>query len=337
MDVVLVTHPSSLLHDAGWGHPERPERIEAAVAGVRSSGLDVTELTADPAGSGALQRVHDERYVSMIERFCAAGGGRLDADTRVVADSWEAAIHSAGAGLTALAALSGRPDAAAFVATRPPGHHALRDTAMGFCIFNNIAVAASSLREAGRRVAIVDWDVHHGNGTQAMFYDDPGLLYVSLHQWPFYPLTGSIDEVGSGPGEGTTVNVPWPAGTGGAAYHDAMRRLVLPIIDEFAPDDLLVSAGYDAHRDDPLAGLRLEAPDYGAMAAALRDRLGGIRTVFFLEGGYDLAAIADSVSETLRGTAGGVEIPASGSPSARCAEIVDSMAVRFAHWYDALR
>jgi acetoin utilization deacetylase AcuC-like enzyme len=337
MEVLLVSHPSALAHDAGRGHPERPARIEAALAGARGSGLPITELAAERIDPATLELVHDADYIEMVEQFCLSGGGAFDPDTRVVAESWEAALHSAGGGLTALDALADRPDAAAFVAMRPPGHHALRAAAMGFCLFNNIAVAAKKLVEEGRRVAIVDWDVHHGNGTQRMFYDDPNVLYVSLHQSPFYPGTGWETEVGEGAGEGTVVNLAWPAGTSGATYHDAMERVVLPILEGFAPDDLLVSAGYDAHRRDPLADMRLEDDDYRLMAAAVRHRLGTIRTVFFLEGGYDLEAIAGSVAETLRGTAGGSPSAGPHDVPPHNALITEALRRRLSRWYEPLR
>jgi acetoin utilization deacetylase AcuC-like enzyme len=307
VSVLLVTHESSLDHDSGHGHPERPERLAAVIAGIRSSGCDVIEIEAPLVEFGDLTVVHDAEYVDAIERFCASGGGYLDADTHVGPGSWVAALRSAGAGLAAVQALEQGSADAAFVATRPPGHHALAGHAMGFCVFNNIAVVAASLTSLGDRVAIVDWDVHHGNGTQDMFYDDPEVLYLSLHESPMYPGTGRLGERGTAGGVGKTLNMPLPAGTTGAVYRWLIDTVVLPSLGEFEPDWLLVSAGYDAHRSDPLARILLESDDYGAMAGSLRSAVEGGRTVFFLEGGYDLEALEASAAATLRGHSGLLE------------------------------
>ena len=304
MRVGLVTHPSSLEHRGPAAHPERPDRIGAAVAGVEQSSLTTVALTADAVERDALLRVHDRAFVDALELFCAEGGGAIDLDTYAVEDSWLAAIHAAGAGATAVNALRSGAADVGFVAMRPPGHHAERGRAMGFCLFNNVAIGASTLTSEGQRVAIVDWDVHHGNGTQNLFAEDPEALYVSLHQHPFYPGTGSAAEIGDGPGEGTTINIPMPEGAGGADYREAMARIVLPVVEQFAPDWLLVSAGYDAHANDPLAGIRLTDGDYAAMSSGLAPLISPGRTVFFLEGGYDLAAVRDSVAGTLDGHAG---------------------------------
>jgi acetoin utilization deacetylase AcuC-like enzyme len=304
MNTVLVTHPSSLLHLGPPDHPERPERVGAAVAGVRASGSGVVEVTARVASREDLLRVHSRGFVDRIEAFCAAGGGQLDVDTYAVRDSWDAARFAAGAGLTAVEAISSGEASAGFAAVRPPGHHADRDHAMGFCIFNNVAVTAASLVGRGERVAIVDWDVHHGNGTQDIFFRSPDVLYLSLHRSSFYPGTGRIEEVGRGLGTGANVNIPLPVGSGGETYRDAFARLVVPIVEQFDPDWVLVSAGYDAHRDDPLGGMRLTADDYRMMGGAVGAVADRTNTVFFLEGGYDLAAITESVAATLEGFAG---------------------------------
>jgi acetoin utilization deacetylase AcuC-like enzyme len=304
VNVALITHDAGFLHDAGYGHPERPARMEAARAGVKESGLDVVTREAPEATRAELGRVHDPGYIDGIERLCRSGGGRLDPDTRAGSDSWEAALRSAGAGLEAVRTLQSEQAEVGFVVMRPPGHHALAARAMGFCLFNNIAVTARALEAQGERVVILDWDVHHGNGTQDTFYADPDVLYVSFHESPFYPGTGSIAETGTGPAVGTTVNFPFPAGTGGAPYREALSTVVGGLVDRYQPDWLLVSAGYDAHFADPLAGMRLEAADFGAMANLLRGWVPAYRTIFFLEGGYDLDAIRTSVAATLRGVSG---------------------------------
>lgn len=304
MRVLVASHESSMRHDTGTRHPERPERLAAVRRGIEDSGLAVEELEAPPMGIEALSLVHDPGYVRMIEEFCSRGGGALDMDTVVSPDSWEAALRSAGA-VTALVEALGdeRDDATGFALTRPPGHHASSNRAMGFCIFNNVALAARAISSGGGRVAILDWDVHHGNGTQALVGPDPAILYVSVHQSPFYPFEGHLSDIDA-PAEGTTVNIPVPAGTAGDAYRIAWSELVIPVLDEFDPDWVLVSAGFDAHSSDVLAELRLEASDYGRMAAILAEHHPPRRVVFALEGGYDLIALRDCTSATLLGMAG---------------------------------
>lgn len=303
MRVLLITHAASLAHDNGWGHPERPERIGAITNGVRESGLEVVDVEAPRASREELELVHHPAYVDMIESACRDGGLRLDPDTRVVPASWEATLRSAGAGRAAIAGLRDGAAAVAYIATRPPGHHALAARAMGFCIFNNIAIAAAGLADAGERVAIVDWDVHHGNGTQDVFYDDPRVLYVSVHEDRFYPGTGAASETGWGDGMGTTLNLPLPAGTDGAVYRWLFQEVVAPKVERFRPGWMLVSCGYDAHAADPLADMRLEAGDYGQLAGRLSALVPPGRTVFFLEGGYDLDALRSSAGATLSGHA----------------------------------
>jgi acetoin utilization deacetylase AcuC-like enzyme len=281
-------------HDPG-PHPERPARYDAVLEAVRASGTPMRE--AAPAGDEALARVHDPAHLEAVERLCTFGGGRLDPDTVVSHRSFDAARAASGAAVAAVdAALAG--DGAALCCGRPPGHHAERDRAMGFCIVNHVAVAAAHARAAGaERVAILDWDAHHGNGTQAIFWDDPAVLYVSLHQWPFYPGTGARGECGGGAGEGATVNVPLPAGTSRTAFLEAFHEQALPAVTAFAPDLLIVSAGYDAAAADPLTDLGLDASAFGEMAAAVAGI--GPGPVFVLEGGYDLDALRDGVAATL--------------------------------------
>ncbi len=335
MRVVLVSHESSLEHDTGVGHPERPARIPAVIEGVRSSGLEIVDLAAPEATVATLTVVHDPDYVAAIERFCAAGGGALDPDTVAHARSWEAALRSAGAGPAAVDALQNGAGEVAFVATRPPGHHAMPARAMGFCLFNNIAITARMLANSGGRVAIVDWDVHHGNSTQDVFYADPAVLYLSMHEFPAYPGTGWLHECGSGDGTGTTLNLPWPTATGGLAYRWGFDRLFVPILHQFEPDWLLISSGYDAHVADPLAGIRLVAGDYRFMAGRLADVVPPRRTVVFLEGGYDLAALRESSAATLRGFAEGADDEAVADPGrGPAAEIAQAVMVEAGRFWE---
>ena len=257
-------------------------------------------LPRRPATVGELERVHPGPYLQHLERVCSEGGGALDPDTRVSSESWTAAVCAAGAGLAAIEALDRSEGAAAFLALRPPGHHALATRAMGFCLLNNVAVSAAALADRGERVCILDWDAHHGNGTQDIFYEDPRVLYVSWHQWPLYPGTGRLDETGEGAGSGTTCNLPLPPGATGDVYLAAFDEVVGPLVERFAPTWVLVSAGYDAHRADPLTGLALSAGDFAdltARVAALAPVPG--RLVCFLEGGYDLDALRRSVAATV--------------------------------------
>lgn len=306
MRSVLVTHPSSLEHVSPHQHPERPERLAAAIEGVLSSDVETQRVEARAATREELLAVHESEFLDQLQRFCVEGGGSIDPDTYAVERSWDAARYAAGAGLTAIEAIERGDANVGFAVVRPPGHHAENDRTMGFCLINNVAVSAASLVGRGRRVAIIDWDVHHGNGTQEMFFHSPTVLYVSLHHSPFYPGTGRLQEVGSGLGIGTTVNIPVIGGSDGSVYREAFSRIVLPILDQFGPDWLLVSAGYDGHTADPLGGMELVADDYGAMAAALGEEMQRTNTVFYLEGGYDLQAIRESVTATLDGFAYGL-------------------------------
>lgn len=307
MSVLLVTHESSLNHRTPLGHPERADRLGAVVEGVRSAGISVVELLAPAVDRELLELIHTRAYIDQVHMFCLNGGGGLDEDTYVVPESFDAALHAAGAGPCAVDALEAGAADAAFIAVRPPGHHAERSSAMGFCLFNNVAVTAAYLRSLGRRVAIVDWDVHHGNGTQGMFYRDPDVLYVSLHEFPLYPGTGWVDERGDGPGAGRTINVPLPGGTSADAYLAAFGRIVAPVVKQFDPDWILISNGYDAHRLDPLGGLMLEAEDFGSMASWAVDQVPKARVIATLEGGYNLGALAESSRATVEGLAGEAE------------------------------
>jgi acetoin utilization deacetylase AcuC-like enzyme len=292
------------LVDAGHedpGHPERPERLTAVLAGVGDLHLDDDLVVAAPysATRAELARVHDTIDLDKLGAFCYEGGGALDADTYATYDSWSIAQLAAGAGLSVVEEMERHRDAVGFVAVRPPGHHALRDHAMGFCLLNNIAIVAAALRSRGERVAIIDWDVHHGNGTQAIFWNDPNVLFVSTHQWPLYPGSGGAREIGGMDALGLTVNIPLSPGATGDVLLQGFDEIAMPVIDDFAPTWVLVSAGYDGHRADPLANLELSSGDFARIA----DRVAGFsspgRLALFLEGGYNLQALRGSVAATL--------------------------------------
>ena len=306
MAVGFVWHDACLLHDNGPGHPERPERLRAIRAHLERRGLlaRLSPITPEPCPIDRLERVHTPAYVEAIRRACARAPLSLDPDTGVVPASWDAALLSAGGALAACDAVVAGRVRSAFVCTRPPGHHAERDRAMGFCLFNNVAVAARYLQDAHglRRVAILDWDVHHGNGTQHLFETDDTVLYASTHQFPFYPGTGAASERGRGRGAETTINVPLRAGSGDADILRAFRDTILPAVEAFGPDAILISAGFDAHRDDPLAALEVTEAGYAgltAMVRAIAERHSDGRVVSLLEGGYDLRALGASVEAHL--------------------------------------
>jgi acetoin utilization deacetylase AcuC-like enzyme len=295
--LVVTAHPELDQHDAGAGHPERHGRLEAAVEGLRGLDLgdDIDWLPPRAAAIEELSVVHDLGYLDALADLSAAGGGRLDPDTAASAGSWETARLTAGAGLAAVDALAAGRGRAAFVMGRPPGHHAARAVGMGFCLVNNVAVAAAGLSRQGQRVAVIDWDVHHGNGTQDIFWTDPLVLYVSVHQWPLYPGTGRPTERGADAGLGTTVNLPLPPGCTGDTYLALFDEVVAPQVEAFAPDWVLISAGFDAHREDLLAGMSLTAGDFADLTARVAALSRPGRLVLFLEGGYDLSAVRASV------------------------------------------
>ncbi|HEX6585959.1 MAG TPA: histone deacetylase [Solirubrobacterales bacterium] len=299
---LYIRHSSSFQHDTG-GHPENARRliaIEEAMSDRDWLGMELVE--APPAERDQLHRVHGESHVAGIEELAGRGGGAIDLDTVASAGSWEAALHAAGGAIHGVERLL-EWGGFAFCGLRPPGHHAERDRAMGFCLFNNVAVAAAhAVDQCGAdRVLILDWDVHHGNGTEAIFYDSSRVLYVSIHQSPLYPGTGAIADHGSGEGEGHTVNLPVPPGSGPDEFLSLVQHVVAPIGRDWRPGLLCVSAGYDAHRDDPLANCALDEGAYADMAATIRT-LGaelGAPVLLCLEGGYALAPLARSTVATL--------------------------------------
>jgi acetoin utilization deacetylase AcuC-like enzyme len=296
MAMTCYMHEQFEQHDPGYGHPERPQRYAAVRRAVVAAGAPIAE--AQPASREALERVHAPAYLDRVEWFCAEGGGALDADTVVGEVSWPAALRAAGGAIAAVEEVAGGATGA-FSFGRPPGHHAEPGRPMGFCIINSAAVAAAHARDVlgMERVAVLDWDAHHGNGTQAIFYADPSVLYVSLHQYPFYPGSGAASERGSGAGEDATVNLPLAAGCSEEQYLGVFREHALDALRRFGPELLIVSAGFDAHRDDPLCSLGLSSAAFGVMAGDLRDLCGGLALV--LEGGYDLTALETAVASVL--------------------------------------
>jgi acetoin utilization deacetylase AcuC-like enzyme len=306
VSVLFVTHAHYLDHVAGARHPERPARLEAVLEGVRRAEIGEGLVPVEPrrATRAELELVHPADYLDAVERFCAAGGGRIDADTGAGPESYDVAMLAAGAGLAAVEHLDAGGGSAAFCAVRPPCHHALANRSMGFCLFNNVAVTAAALADRGERVLIIDFDAHHGNGTQALFYRDPRVLYVSMHEWPLYPGTGDLDEIGVGDGRGSTLNFPLPAGATGDVYLAAIDEVVVPLVEGWRPTWLLLSAGFDAHRCDPLTGLGLSSGDYADMMNRFVTLADSGRVVAFLEGGYDLEALAESTAATLAALAG---------------------------------
>ena len=301
---VYLSHPASLEHDTG-AHPERPARIAAIEAELaRHEWLGMERVEAPRVAAETLTAVHPERYVRGIEELCLAGGGSIDSDTIVVETSYEAALRAAGGAVRLVDLLCSGAAPTGFSALRPPGHHAEPARAMGFCLFDNVAVAAQHALDAHglERVLVLDWDVHHGNGTNAAFHASPHVLFVSLHEWPLYPGTGPASDVGSGDGLGYTVNLPVPAGAGDALYRSLLEHVVAPLARAYEPQLVLISAGFDAHRDDPLADVELTEGGFAALAGTVRRLAAELEAPVgaVLEGGYDLRALAASTAATLR-------------------------------------
>lgn len=304
MSLSVLHHPACHAHDLpaearGSSHVERPERLDAYRFGLEALDTEIEWRQAVPVETEVLGSVHTSDHVQRVEQACSQGRF-LDADTYARPESWDAARAAAGAAIMiAQQAADGVPGIAM---TRPPGHHATGNQAMGFCLFNNIALAAQALTHEHRTVAIVDIDVHHGNGTQELFFDRDDVLYVSLHQSPFYPGTGLAHETGTGAGEGFTVNLPVPEGTGHAGWLELIDRVVVPVLEAFSPDVLLISAGYDAHREDPVGGLELVAGTFHSALQRFQATVPNLGLI--LEGGYSLEALEACASATVAALVG---------------------------------
>ncbi|QZY00212.1 histone deacetylase family protein [Halobaculum rubrum] len=321
-------------HDTGDRHPENPDRLRAIKEGLkRKHGVEYVE--SDPAPRAAIDAVHDSGYVDEIVDFCASGGGNWDPDTVASDGTWDAARAAAGqAQWAAEEALAGSPGRdTPFALGRPPGHHAVYDDAMGFCFVNNVAVAAQSALDDGDadRVAIFDWDVHHGNGTQDIFLDRGDVLYASIHEDGLYPGTGDETEIGEGDGEGATLNVPLPAGAGDADFLLAIDDLLAPVLDRFDPDLLLISAGFDAHRHDPISRMRVSSEGYALLADRVRTLAGEIDAGlgFVLEGGYGLDTLAEGVAMVHETFDGRPPIEPEKEPEEKSVPLVEDLRERF--------
>jgi len=314
---VFLEHPSSLDHDTG-GHPENVRRLIALAAELERRDYLGYERVLSPAVERAvLERVHPAHYIDAIARISEQGGGQLDEDTLMSPGSYTAALHAAGGAVELVRRLlDGGPGQTGFSAHRPPGHHAVREQAMGFCLFNNVAVATQfALDHYGlERVLILDWDVHHGNGTNDIFWATDQVMFISIHQWPLYPGSGRLSDFGDGAGNGYTVNLPVPPGTDDEAYLSLVDDVVKPLAREYKPQLLLISAGYDAHIEDPLADCAVTDEGFAGMAAQMRDLAGYLDVPLgcVLEGGYAVHALARSVAATMSALLPGVQAPDTG-------------------------
>jgi acetoin utilization deacetylase AcuC-like enzyme len=318
-------------HNPPW-HPERPARSLVALEGLVEAGIaDASvRVPARAATPDELGLVHDRTYLTTMQALCAAGGAALDPDTYVSPGSWETARLAAGAGIVACERLIDGEGDAAFVVARPPGHHAARAKPMGFCIVNTIAVAAAWLADRGERVLIVDWDVHHGNGTQDLFWDDPRVFYASVHGRHLFPGTGKWDEVGGPNARGTNLNVPLPPHATGDVVLSAFDDVLLPQAERFAPTWVLVSAGFDAHRADPIANLSLSAADFALLGERVAALVPRGRLALFLEGGYDLDALRSSAGAAAAAAIGVRHRPEATSSGGPGHDVVTALARRWA-------
>ena len=298
----VVIDPEFLKHEPGQSHPERPERLKVLLDLTRGlHGGDLQILPPRPAKREEVRSSHSSDYIDLIRATSTTNRYALDGDTVTCADSFGTALLAVGGFLRLLDSVAASDFRNGFALVRPPGHHAMRDRAMGFCLFNTMSIGAHHLKRVygAKRILIMDWDVHHGNGTQDSFYQDPSVLYISTHQYPFYPGTGAVEEVGSGKGEGYTVNIPLHAGCGDEDYLRVFTEIVVPIVNKFEPEWILVSAGFDPHQDDPLGGMCVTEKGFGIMASLLLDlaaKHASGKIAFLLEGGYDLGALRNSVA-----------------------------------------
>ena len=332
MSAGYVYNPIYLKHDTGQ-HVEVAARLEAITSYLEKTGLNsqLTLIEPRPATIDEIALVHTREYIKEIEEKATSGGGWLDPDTVMSAGSYEAALYAAGGLIRAVEAVMAGEVSSAFALVRPPGHHATSRQAMGFCLFNNIAIAARyALAEYNlERILIIDFDVHHGNGTQEAFYDNPRVMYISTHQYPHYPGTGSIEETGSGAAKGTNINIPLPAGCGDAEYLKVFEQIIVPAGRRFNPQLILVSAGYDTHRADPLAMMEVTTGGFAKMTGTIKglaDELCGGRLALTLEGGYDLNTLAVSVKATFDALLGNsIEDPLGGPPRRSGAVDIDRL------------
>ena len=308
----MVYHERYLEHDTGPGHPESPDRLRSIVKHLQGNGTwqKLQHVIIDHASEEWILKVHTPEHLKFVRDACRTGATILDqGDTHACEKSFDVALLAAGGAIAAVDAVINGVLDNVFCAVRPPGHHAERNTAMGFCLFNNVAIAARYAQSVFgvTRVAIIDWDVHHGNGTQQIFYEDKSVFYISLHQYPFYPGTGSRSERGAGKGQDYTLNVPMRAGAGEPEYLEAFRKEILPTLDGYRPELVLISAGFDAHKDDPLANINLTEASFGTFTTMLMeaaDKYCKGRIVSVLEGGYNLQALARSVDSHLKALVG---------------------------------
>ena len=307
MPAVVIRDEIFLEHDPGFGHPESPQRLRAIYKRIEKPDVKGLYQVLKPrmASKEELCWNHSASYVERIARTAGVSHYQLDPDTATSERSWEAACHAVGGVFEALDSIFSEKSAGGFALIRPPGHHAERDHAMGFCLFNNVALGAHyCLKRLGcKRVMIVDWDLHHGNGTQHSFYEDDSVLYFSTHQYPYYPGTGAVTECGKGRGEGFTVNCPMSAGAGDEEFAAVYNRLLTPIARQFSPDAILCSAGFDIYRDDPLGGMRVSIAGFSFLASRLLELSNELcpgRLLYCLEGGYDLTGLSEGVAAVLR-------------------------------------